>query len=326
MPSLGRAFRPEARLRARARSGDGRGAAGRVSPGPWRAKARADAVSDLEKAHNAYVAHKYDDAEARLRALLDPRAGTLKDADNIADARMYLGASLVAQGKKADAESVFEQLLRDKPDYQPDSLRVTLQATDALIDVRSRMREELARDRSRPRGSGRRRSRRRRPTPSAGEGRAARLADARRSSPSEETVIQVNSRWLALVPFGVRPVPERADSPRLDLPCERVAPGCRERGQPAREDLQRRPDERRDRQQQRHDDAQGTTTLGAEDAYIATDIFTAGFALVALAGIIHAEATFVPERVDRPVAPAAAGVLVLSLAPLLAAARRPQAR
>ena len=32
--------------------------------------ARADARSDLEKAHNAYVAHKYEDAEARLRTLL----------------------------------------------------------------------------------------------------------------------------------------------------------------------------------------------------------------------------------------------------------------
>ena len=67
--------------------------------------ARADALSNLEKAHNAYVAHKYDDAEARLRALLNPHTGTLRDADNIADARMYLGATLLAHGKKADAES-----------------------------------------------------------------------------------------------------------------------------------------------------------------------------------------------------------------------------
>ena len=145
--------------------------------------ARADALSDLEKAHNAYVAHKYDDAEARLRALLDPHAGTLKDADNIADARMYLGATLLAQGKKADAEAVFEQLLRDKPDYQPDSLRVTLQAIDALIDVRSRMREELAQHPGRqgaagPGGEGQ--GRRRAPEGGAAPGDAREARRARR--------------------------------------------------------------------------------------------------------------------------------------------------
>ena len=73
--------------------------------------ARADSVSDLEKAHNAYVAHRYDDAANRLRALLDPRSGSLKEPDNVADARMYLGAALLAVGKKADADAVFQQLL-----------------------------------------------------------------------------------------------------------------------------------------------------------------------------------------------------------------------
>ena len=62
-----------------------------------------------------------------------------------------------------------------------------------------------------------------------------------------------------------------------------------------------------------------TTTAGdyrarAKDAYVATNLFAAGFALVALVGIIHAEATFVPVRVDvrsRPLPP-------FSLAPMLA--------
>ena len=195
---LGPSLPPEARLRACA--------ARLSSPCCWpRAltavgeRARADAVSDLEKAHNAYVAHKYDDAETRLRALLDPRAGTLKDADNIADARMYLGASLLAQGKKVDAEGVFEQLLRDKPDYQPDSLRVSLQATDALIDVRSRMREELAAILAeRVRQAQEEKAK----VDAERQKAALRLAMLEKLA-SEETVIQVDSRWLALVPFGV---------------------------------------------------------------------------------------------------------------------------
>jgi predicted negative regulator of RcsB-dependent stress response len=75
--------------------------------------ARADALSDLEKAHSAYVAHKYADAEARLRDLLDAKSGALKDADSIADARMYLGAVLLAEGKKEEAADALEQLLLD---------------------------------------------------------------------------------------------------------------------------------------------------------------------------------------------------------------------
>ena len=75
---------------------------------------------------------------------IDPATGAIKDSDNLADARMYLGAVLVAQGRPTDADAQFEQLLLDKPDYQPDPLRVALPAIDAFIDTRTRVREKLA--------------------------------------------------------------------------------------------------------------------------------------------------------------------------------------
>jgi hypothetical protein len=268
--------------------------------------ARADAVSDLEKAHNAYVAHKYDDAEARLRALLDPSTGTLKDADSIADARMYLGASLLAHGKKADAEAVFEQLLRDKPDYQPDSLRVTLQAIDALIDVRSRMREELAtiladRVRQAQEEKARIENERKRA--------ALRLAMLEKLA-SEETVVHVNSRWLALVPFGVGQFQNGQTvlgwtflaSQSLLVIGSAISQVV----------TTYNVNQMNDAIQTRSSTAAGYHDR-AEAAFWATDLFTAGFAIVAIAGIIHAEATFVPEYVEirpRPLPP-------LSLAPVL---------
>ena len=270
------------------------------------APAFADAVSDLEKAHNAYVAHKYDDAEARLRALLDPRAGTLKDADNIADARMYLGASLLAQGKKADAEGIFEQLLRDKPDYQPDSLRVTLQATDALIDVRARMREELAAilaERVRQ-------AQEEKAKADAERQRAAlRLAMLEKLA-GEETVIRVNSRWIALVPFGVGQFQNRQTALGWTfLATESLLVV----GSAIGELLTIY-----NVNQMNGAITSGSSTAGgyharAQDAYVATDLFTAGFAVVAIAGIIHAQSTFEPEYVEirpRPLPP-------LSLAPML---------
>jgi tetratricopeptide (TPR) repeat protein len=268
--------------------------------------ARADAVSDLEKAHNAYVAHKYDDAETRLRALLDPRAGTLKDADNIADARMYLGASLLAQGKRVDAEGVFEQLLRDKPDYQPDSLRVTLQATDALIDERSRMREELAAIQA----ERVRQAQEQKAKVDAERQKAALRLETLQKLASEETVVQVNSRWLALVPFGVGQFQNRQTALGWTfLATESLLVAGSAIGQLVtiyNVNLMNGAIET------------GSSTAGAyharaQDASLATDLFTAGFALVAIAGIIQAEAAFVPARVEiraRPLPP-------LSLAPML---------
>ena len=268
--------------------------------------ARADAVSDLEKAHNAYVAHKYDDAEARLRALLDPRAGTLKDADNIADARMYLGASLLAQGKKADAEGVFEQLLRDKPDYQPDSLRVTLQAIDALIDVRSRMREELAelqaeRVRQAQEEKARADAERQKAT--------LRLAMLEKLA-SEETLIQVNSRWLALVPFGVG----QFQNGQTALGWTFLATESLLVAGSTVSQLVKLYNEG-----QMNDAIESSTSTAdgyharAYAAYIATNLFAAGFALVAIVGVIHAEATFVPVHMEVRSRPLPA----LSLSPFL---------
>jgi hypothetical protein len=271
--------------------------------------AHADALSDLEKAHNAYVAHKYDDAEARLRALLDPHTGTLRDADNIADARMYLGATLLAHGKKADAEQVFEQLLRDKPDYQPDSLRVTLQAVDAFIDVRSRMREELASIQAdRVRQAQEEKAR----VDAERQKATLRLAMLEKLA-SEETVIHVNSRWLALVPFGVGQFQNR----QVALGWTFLAGQSLLIVGSAISQVVTIYNEN-----QMNDAIRGgsATAAGyhdrAEAGYIATNLFTAGFALVALAGIIHAEATFVPEYVEirpRPLPPVSLAPFVLPL-------------
>ena len=267
---------------------------------------RADALSDLEKAHNAYVAHKYDEAEARLRALLDPRGGTLKDADNIADARMYLGATLLAQGKKSDAEAIFEQLLRDKPDYQPDSLRVTLQASDALIDVRARMREELA---ARMAEKVRQAQEERAKVEGERQRAAMRLAMLEKLA-SEETVARHNSRWLALLPFGVGQFQNgQTTAGWVLLTSESLLVVGSVVGQAL---TLYNEGQMNDALRGGNGTAPGYHAR-AEDAYVAGNIFTAGFALVAVTGILHAQITFVPERVEvRPRA-----LPPLSLAPML---------
>jgi hypothetical protein len=162
-------------------------------------RARADAASDLEKAHDAYVARQYDDAEARLKLLLDPKLGALKDPDNIADGRMYLGAVYVAEGKKDDAAKMFDTLLVDKPDYAPDPFRVAKEALDAFRDEQARHREDIA---------AAQRDRVKKEQEEKAKAEAAHLKEIAHIKwleevAGEETVIEHNSRWKALVPFGV---------------------------------------------------------------------------------------------------------------------------
>jgi hypothetical protein len=165
----------------------------------WAADGRADAAADLEKAHNAYVAKQYGEAESRLRALLDP-SSEMKDPDMIAEARMYLGAVLLAEGKKEEANAIFETLLLEKKgNYEPDPLRVSLEAINALTDARARVRAQIKAIQD---------AEIKKAQEDKAKAEAQRLKEAARVAMLEklagtETVTHESSRWVALVPFGV---------------------------------------------------------------------------------------------------------------------------
>ncbi|MGH7270135.1 MAG: hypothetical protein ACREJ3_06850, partial [Polyangiaceae bacterium] len=190
---------------------------------------------------------------------------------------------------------------------QPDSLRVSLQATDALIDARSRLREKLA-------------SLKTEEVRQAQEAQAKADADRRRAAlhlamleklASEEVVVERHSRWEALVPFGVGQFQNGEDALGwIFLTGESLlalgsAAGAGvslyDAGQAS--DAQARQDPTAPQYQQR---AQLAAGIG--------NLFAAGFVVVAAVGIIHAEATFVPETVhmEKRVLPR------LSLTPMLA--------
>src|SRR5262249_8084311 len=82
------------------------------------------------------------DAEERLLTLLDPKSG-LKERSLISQARMYLGASLLAQGKKDEAKDTFEKLVLDDPTFEPDPLSFPSDAINTFIDVRSSLLEQI---------------------------------------------------------------------------------------------------------------------------------------------------------------------------------------
>jgi TolA-binding protein len=254
--------------------------------------ARADAQSDLEKAHSAYVAHKYGDAEARLRALLDDTKNPLTDPDSIADARMYLGAVLVAEGRKDEAGRVFEQLVLDKPDYEPDSLRVSLDAIDAFIDARKRLRDRLVElQAEQVRKLQEQRAKEQEDRLKA----ATRLALLEKLA-STEVVTERHSRWLALLPFGAGQFQNGQETLGWMFLSGETILGVTSIGAVAvalSEQLQAN-----DAFARRDLPEALSFQRRAQIAAIVADWFAAGFYAAAVGGIVHAQLTFVPERVE----------------------------
>lgn len=254
------------------------------------ATARADARSDLEKAHNAYVAHKYEDAETRLRALLD--SGELKDPDSIADARMYLGAVLLAEKKDEEAAKTFEKLLSDYPEYRADPLRVSLEAQDALTDARARMSEKLAAMQA---------EKVRQAQAAQAKLEEEKQRQARRLAMLEElarteVVVERHSRWLALVPFGVG---QFQNGQTAEGWLFLIGEGLLGGGSVVASGLSYY-------YVKKAYELQGTVQNSTANGYdqasrlsaVTADVLAGGFVLSAIAGIVHAQATFVPEKVE----------------------------
>ena len=102
----------------------------------------ADGRAELEKARAAYLARNWAEAEDRLRVLVDPATG-LKERALISQARMYLGAALLAQGKKEPAADVFEKLVLEDPTYEPDPLSFPGEVVNTFIDTRAQLAERI---------------------------------------------------------------------------------------------------------------------------------------------------------------------------------------
>ena len=270
-------------------------------------RASADPAADLEKAHNAYVAHQYDEAESALRALLDPTTGTLKDPDNIADARMYLGATLVAEKKSDEAAKVFADLLTDKPEYQPDALRVSLDGMNAFTDARARNRDRLATIMA---------EKVRKAQEEKAKAEAERQKEALRVEmleklASTEVITHDNSRLIAFVPFGAGQFQNGQTGLAWTF---LVSEGLLAVGSGVGAALMLY----NVGQQNTAINQYGQTEVArgynsrAQQSAVAGDAMAGGFFLIALIGVVHAQLTFVPEETTtRPRA------LPVSLTPVL---------
>ncbi len=161
------------------------------------APALADGRADLEKARAAYLARNYTEAEERLRALVDPKSG-LREPGLLSQARMNLGATLLAQGKKDAASEVFERLILEDPSYEPDPLSFPGEVINLFIDIRSQLRERIkaaAENAARLEAERRAREAAEKTAREEWQKKVEKMA-------SEEIITSRHSRLVACLPFG----------------------------------------------------------------------------------------------------------------------------
>ena len=166
----------------------------------WASSALADERSDFEKARVAYIKKDYVEADARFRAMLDPKTGSVKTPALALEAEFGWGATKWAQDDKAAAHALWEKVIRESNGtYQADVLTYPADVINDFITEKTRLNnaivEQLQADAERAAAQRKREA----------EERARLLARVKRleALASEETVVTQNSRLIALLPFGV---------------------------------------------------------------------------------------------------------------------------
>jgi len=170
---------------------------------------RADDAQELELAKNRFNAGQYEEAHQQFERLLQPSlppcdkgqsgACRLTDADLIERTRVLDAASLMALTRPALADAQIEAVLRQNPAYAPSPALFPQEVVDRFTEVRGRLREDLDKVAEQQ----------------AHEALKRRLADQQSRDAQEKWIaelhrlagqerrIDVNSRWVALIPFGV---------------------------------------------------------------------------------------------------------------------------
>ena len=255
--------------------------------------ARADERADLDKGRAAYLAKNYDDADARFRAMLDARSGTLHDPSYVAEARMYWAATLMAKGEDGAATPVLKSLILTRPEYEPDPLQLPQEVINRFYEVRSDVSAQLNADklkRLREQLEKEKKERERKAK------EAERLATLEKLA-GEEVVTEHHSRLIALVPFGAGQFQNGDKTLGFTFLIGEAALF----GAAGVVFIDYRIDFNNYAGALNANDtteAQGWLDR-AKDARIANIVLNVSAAAAALAGVIQAEVAYVPEKIER---------------------------
>lgn len=163
----------------------------------WASRAHANEFDQFQKARSAYEALDYDLAADLFQQLVGTDPPVLQDPALVAESRKYLAASYLFLGRLDQAERELERLLRADPAYIldplafPDELQRMFGRVKARLSVEreaaAKVHDETARQDE---------------VVKAEERRRTQIRDLVRLA-STERVQRVQSRWVAMVPFGV---------------------------------------------------------------------------------------------------------------------------
>lgn len=164
----------------------------------WQAPAHADELEAFEKARAAYEGARYQEAIERFEALVGGDTPRLRSTPLVLESRKYLAASYLFAGDPERAEDQFERLLRADPSYHldpmafPQEVHALFGSVQDRLDAREqarRLEETRQAEQARQQETERERLR----------ARVMELEDIAR----QEVVRTENSRWVAMIPFGV---------------------------------------------------------------------------------------------------------------------------
>jgi len=173
-------------------------------------EAFADQAQEFDVAKARFDRGRYDETATLLAVLLDPAKPPCADGvtqggcratdpELIERARGMYVTCLVPLGRYDDADAQVALILRENPAFSPSPASFPAEVVDRFTMMRGRMRDELdaiVRERAE-------KERQKREAESvARQAERERLAQLERLA-SEETVVEVRSRWVAAVPFGV---------------------------------------------------------------------------------------------------------------------------
>jgi tetratricopeptide (TPR) repeat protein len=170
---------------------------GVVAPS-WVSHAHANDFEDFEKARSAYEGQDYAKAARLFEQLAGGDVPQLMNRSLVLESKKYLGASYLFLGRITQAEQEFTRLLRLDPDYVLDPLAFP----EDVQRLFTRVKKQLDADRRASEEEAKRETARKlREQEEAAQRQRARWAELTELAQTE-TVHEVRSRWVALVPFG----------------------------------------------------------------------------------------------------------------------------
>lgn len=175
-------------------------------------RASADDAQEFDVAKNRFEVSEYAEAVRLFTALLEPETAAcakgptdgkcqcrLTDPDLVERARALDAASLVALGKGPEADVQFEKILRSNPSYAPNPAVLPPVVIDRFGQVRTRLKPEL----EKIFGANAEKVRQDKLAAQRARDAERKWIEELERLASEERIVEKSSRAVALLPFGV---------------------------------------------------------------------------------------------------------------------------